>query len=302
MPRRANGEATEAETPSESMVEERTYRSESVYLCLLVNRRTGLARAIDFRAGPLPAKRLFIQTVARETGLRKVITFVEKDEVSTWTKLGFVREGSVPGFYKRSDGHLCGCVVDPQRRVTALAIEDAQQKRAERTIAAAKKLAKELPARPRFSFEPIDEAHALAERDEAWRSGSGAVGAFDPFGREAARRYWQLTPRAKGRPNVLSAEYQECFGHALVEVLRSPETPGELASLAAALRKLHEALSERGIVSFFSFAPLDDERLGAAFSAAGYRRTGLLASALPRGDGRCDAILWSAKATPSEDG
>ncbi len=301
MARRANGRATNAGDAPEPMVEERTYRSESVYLCLLVNRRTGLARAIDFRAGPLPAKRLFIQTVARETGLSKVVTFVEKDEVSTWTKLGFVREGSVPGFYKRSDGHLCGCVVDEERRVGGGGIGEAGQKRAERTVAAAKKLAKELSARPRFSFEPIDEQQALAERDRAWAAGE-ALHPFDPFGREAARRYWSLTPRAKGQPNVLSAEYQECFGHALVEVLRSPETPGDLASLAAALRKLHEALSERGIVSFFGFAPLDDERLGAAFTAAGYRKTGLLARALPRGEDRCDAILWSVKITPSEGG
>ena len=41
----------------------------------------------------------------------KVITLVEKDEVSSWTRVGLVREGTIPGFYTRSDGHLCGCVI-----------------------------------------------------------------------------------------------------------------------------------------------------------------------------------------------
>ncbi|KYG00621.1 hypothetical protein BE21_57290 [Sorangium cellulosum] len=29
----------------------------------------------------------------------------------TWTRLGFVREGSIPGFYKRSDAWILGAVV-----------------------------------------------------------------------------------------------------------------------------------------------------------------------------------------------
>ncbi len=283
------------------VVQERIYRSESVYLCLLVNERTGFVRAIDFRSGPLPAKRLFIQSVAREAGARKVITLVEKDEVSTWTKLGFVREGQIPGFYKRSDGHLCGCVVDEAtRQIEARGVDDAGQKQADRTVQAARRIAKETTPRPRFAFEPMEPEEAEQLRDEVWERGE-ALASFDPFGRNAERRYWIVRPKAKGEPNVLSAEFQECFGHAFVEVLRSPTTPGELASLAAGLRKLHDALGERGIVYFFSFAPIDDEQLGAAFVAAGYRKTGLLAGALPGPEGRRDAILWSAKIVPGED-
>ena len=45
-----------------------------------------------------------IQNVARREGVEKVVLLVEKDEVSSWTRVGFVREGTIPGFYKRSDG------------------------------------------------------------------------------------------------------------------------------------------------------------------------------------------------------
>ena len=100
-----------AKTKKPPTVEELYFRSDSAYLCLILNRRTRFVRVIDFRAGALPAKRLYIQSVAKQEGVEKVITLVEKDEVSSWTKVGFVREGTIPGFYKRSDGHLCGCVI-----------------------------------------------------------------------------------------------------------------------------------------------------------------------------------------------
>ena len=106
---RAKAKAT-SKTPEET-VEELYFRSDSAYLCLILNRRTQFVRVIDFRAGALPAKRLYIQSVAKKEQVAKVITLVEKDEVSSWTKVGFVREGTIPGFYKRSDGHLCGCVI-----------------------------------------------------------------------------------------------------------------------------------------------------------------------------------------------
>jgi len=104
------------------MVEELHFKSDSAFLCLLLNRRTGFIRVIDFRSGALPAKRLFIQSVAKREGVSKVITLVEKDEVSSWTRVGFVREGTIPGFYKRSDGHLCGCLIND--RTASLEISD----------------------------------------------------------------------------------------------------------------------------------------------------------------------------------
>ena len=105
---RAAAAVKESELP---IVEELHFRSDNAFLCLLLNRRTKQIRVIDFRAGALPAKRLFIQSVAQREGVEKVILLVEKDEVSSWTRVGFVREGQVPGFYKRSYGHLVGCVI-----------------------------------------------------------------------------------------------------------------------------------------------------------------------------------------------
>ncbi|MGD8317125.1 MAG: hypothetical protein PVH21_11030 [Myxococcales bacterium] len=275
------------------IVEELYFRSDSAYLCLLVNRRSRCIRVIDFRAGALPAKRLYIQSVATQENIDKVITLVEKDEVSSWTRVGFVREGTIPGFYKRSDGHLCGCVIGD--KTASIEVSDASAKLADRTINAAKKAAKDLPEKIKgATVRPASEKDALGARDSAWRKGP-ALGSFDTFGRDAERIYYDASVR-RSKTNYVSAEFQDCFGHALVEVLRLPKTENEMLAVYAGLKALGDDLEDRGIVAAFAFAPHDHLEISTAFSAAGYRKTGLLAQGTLDADGsRKDAILWTRK-------
>ncbi len=283
---------------SEPIVEELHFRSDNAFLCLLLNRRTKQIRVIDFRAGALPAKRLFIQSVAQREGVEKVIILVEKDEVSSWTRVGFVREGTVPGFYKRSDGHLVGCVIGD--RTASIEVTDATQRAVDKTIVAAKKRAKDFDSTPRsISVKEVTPRQAQTARDTVWRKPANAYCSFDDFGRDAARLYWESSPK-KGKGNFLSAEFQDCFGHSLVEILRMPKGDVELGATIAGLRHMGEELKAREIVSAFAFAPSDDVDLSAAFVAAGYRKTGLLARGVLVGGERKDAILWSRKlADPS---
>jgi hypothetical protein len=274
-------------------VEELYFRSDSAYLCLLLNRRTRSIRVVDFRAGALPAKRLYIQSVAMQENVDKVITLVEKDEVSSWTRVGFVREGTIPGFYKRSDGHLCGCVIGD--KTASIEVSDADAKLADRTINAAKKAAKDIPEKIKgASVRAAAEKDALSARDSAWRKGP-AFGSFDMFGRDAQRIYYDVGIR-RGKTNYLSAEFQDCFGHALIEILHLPTTETETLAVIAGLRALGDDLQERGIVAAFAFAPHDNLETATAFVAAGYRKTGLLAQGILDADGtRRDAILWTRK-------
>lgn len=274
-------------------VEELYFRSDSAYLCLILNRRTRSIRVVDFRAGALPAKRLYIQSVATQENVEKVITLVEKDEVSSWTRVGFVREGTIPGFYKRSDGHLCGCVIGD--KTASVEVSDADSKLADRTINAAKKAAKDIPEKIKgASTRPATEKDALSARDAAWRKGP-ALGSFDMFGRDADRIYYDTSVR-RSKTNYVSAEFQDCFGHALIEVLRIPTSENETLAVVSGLRALADELEQRGIVAAFSFAPHDNLEISTAFVAAGYRKTGLLAKALLNPDGgRSDAILWTRK-------
>ena len=285
--------------PSKTAVEELYFRSDSAYLCVILNRRTRFIRVVDFRAGALPAKRLYIQSVAKQEGIQKVITLVEKDEVSSWTRVGFVREGTIPGFYKRSDGHLCGCVIG--ERVASVEVSERDMRVADRTIASAKKTLDTLDPKPKNAMvQEVEEEEALKERDKLWKTTTG-FGAFDAFGRDAARMYYSCSYK-KAPVNYISAEYEDCFGHSLVEILRRPEDHDGLLAVSWALMEMCEVLKDRGIVAGFAFTPSEDVEMASVYLACGFRKTGLLAQGVLVGDTRQDAILWTRKlANPGDD-
>jgi hypothetical protein len=301
-------------------VEEIFFQNEAVSLCLLVNRRARTMRVIDFRAGPSHAKRLFVLSLAQREGAAKVYTLVERDEVQTWLKLGFAKEGNIPGFYKRSDAFLLGCSAAPGRapappkdadeapfesetRIAvpgAAAPMTAAQARMERTILVAKRGLKDASALPHAKIAVLAEADARKAVAAALRSGR-ALTAFEPFGRDVERQYFVVTARG-GFELHASTESQECFGNAFLELLQSPKSEAETIGTAAAVRAFCEHLTSKGVVSCFSLAPSDDVALASAFLQNGFRRTGLLHEhLLVRGDRR-DAIVWSRKlAIPGDE-
>jgi hypothetical protein len=313
--------AAKAWGSQQKQVEEIFVQNDAVSLCMLINRRARTVRVIDFRAGPSNAKRLFVLSFAKRENLHKIYTLVERDEVATWIKLGFDKEGNIPAFYKRSDAFLLGCTVwsaapplepdelpaQSETRLVAAkpstgAPMTAAQERMERTIAAAKKSLKDAPPK---ALQPakvasVNEADARKAVAAALRSGR-AITAFEPFGRGVERRYFSVTVRG-GFELYASTESQACFGNAYLELLQGPRAEGERLCLTSALSALCEALLADGVVSCFSLAPSDDVAVSMAFLQNGFRRTGLLAEHLLMGGQRRDAILWSRKlANPSDD-
>jgi hypothetical protein len=299
----------------ERSVEEIFFQNEAVSLCMLVNRRARTVRVVDFRAGPSTAKRLFVLSFAQRESLQKVFTLVERDEVLTWVKMGFAKEGNIPGFYKRSDAFLLGCsasTAGPPREgdevptqsetrivaakpTTAPAPMTPAQERMERTIATAKKWVKDAPDRVLLHAKVTIVGEAIARKavSASLRSGR-AITAFEPFGRDVERRYFVVTVRG-GFELYVSTETQACFSNAYLEILQGPRVEAERLPTASALNELCEALRAEGVVSCFSLAPSDDTALAAAFLQNGFRRTGLLADHLLLGSVRKDAIVWSRK-------
>jgi hypothetical protein len=309
-------------------VEEIFFHNDAVSLCLLVNRRSRLMRVIDFRAGPSSAKRLFVQSLAVREGVERVYTLVERDEVQTWIKLGFAKEGNIPGFYKRSDAFILGTTIrkgaaastapeaaspddvpmqseirltaaEPIHGATALSPGHLQM---ERTIAAAKREVRDVveKALPSAKVTLIDEGDARKAVAHALRQGR-AISAFEAFGRDVERTHFVVHARG-GFELFASTETQACFGNAYLELLTSPKTSAERTGCFAALRALCEKLTADGIVSCFALAPSDDVPLAGAFLHNGFRRTGLLSGHLVVGASRRDAILWSRKlANPTDE-
>jgi hypothetical protein len=308
-------------------VEEVFFQNEAVSLCLLINRRARTMRVVDFRAGPTNAKRLFVLTLAQREGVEKAYTLVERDECATWVKLGFAKEGNIPGFYKRSDAFLLGCTVPPPGRAKTLersaddipsqseirltvaeptapagpAPMTPAQERMERTILTAKKHLKDFDKTvPVAKVGQVSEADSRKAVAAALRSGR-ALTAFEPFGRDAVRRYFVATARG-GFELHASTETQACFGNAYLELLQAPRTDAEKLATIGALKAFCDRLLGEDVVSCFSLAPSDDLAMATAFLHNGFRRTGLLHEHLVVGGQRKDAILWSRKlANPSDE-
>jgi len=311
-------------------VDELFVQNEAVSFCLLVNRRARIMRVVDFRAGATEAKRQFVRSLAVREGVEKIYTLVERDEQQTWVKLGFAKEGTIPGFYKRSDAFLLGSTItalpahrrggvtaaqgkrqsevpfESETRIVAARPGGAPtltpaQELAERTIAVAKRTARSLVegSVPSGRVVALSEGDARKAVAAALRSGR-ALTAFEPFGRDVERRHTLAATRG-GFELVASIESQACFGNAFLELLQAPRTESEAIATAGCVRALCDKLISEGLVSCFSLAPSDDVSLAAAFLYSGFRRTGLLLGHLPGGRVRRDAILWSRKLAVASD-
>lgn len=293
---------------SQSGVDELLFRNDLVSLSLLVNRRHRTLRIIDFRAGPTPSKRNLVVATAKREGVEKIFTLVERDEVSTWTRLGFVREGSIPGFYKRSDAWILGAEVSRLGPLAAPRAEDDEDEDeeatptsspaaalAERTVARAKRLLKDDAdaAPPSVKLARASEADMRRALGAAERRKRALTG-FEPFGRDAVRTGYVLTTRG-GFSLHASWEMQPCFGNAFLEILSSPRTAAERLATTAAIGVLCEELVREKVVSAFTLAPADDVGLAAVFLGNGFKRSAAMGNHLSVGGERKDAILWAKK-------
>lgn len=306
--------STASTNGANSGVEELLFHNDTVSLCLLVNRRHRTLRVIDFRAGPTLAKRNFVIATAKREGVEKVFTLVERDEVSTWTRLGFTREGSIHAFYKRSDAWILGAVVSqvgPLRADARLADEDEEDDDdaaepsspaaalAERTVARARRLLKgdgtALPAVKIAQPRDADVKKAVAA---ATRSGKALTG-FESFGRDVDRSAFVVTGRG-GFELYASWESQACFGNSFLEILAGPRDEAERLATTAAVRAVCDRLAQNGIVSTFTVSPADDVPLATVYLASGFRRSAVLAKHIIVKGERKDAIVWSKKLVAGE--
>jgi hypothetical protein len=296
---------TQRSTPKTS--DELSFHNNAVSLCMLANRRHQTVRVIDFRAGATLAKRNFVVTTAKRESVEKVFVLVERDEVHTWGRLGFVREGSIPGFYRRSDAWIMGAVIasigpmKPERPVGDEDDDDdldeptADVAAADKHIEKAKKLAKEVSEKALPSTKVATIKREVAEKAAAAATKAGrALTGFELFSRDAERHF--LSASGKGAFElVASYEVQPSFASSLLELLVSPRDEAERVLTQSALKSFLGKLVEVGAVSTFSITPADDVLLSSCFLGNGFRKSAVLASHVVVGGKRKDAIVWSKK-------
>jgi hypothetical protein len=287
--------------------EQVTVTKGEVSLCLLLNRRTRTMRIIDFRAGPQSNKFDCIREVAAREGIERAFTVVERDESSTWTKMGFEKEGSIPGFYKRSDAYILGMDLEqaaPRESGTRIRIRrDVEEDfsvgsdRGERAYQAGRRLMKN---RAPENLPKVNVALARQQdHDKAFSnaiSSGRALTGLEDFGRDVQKSEVLCTARG-GFSLLVGVEEQPCFDNAFLEALCAPRGDKETWLTASALIKICEDLAARDIVSVFSVSPSESVELCAAWMAAGFRRTGRLPGHLMVHGQRTEAFLWSRRLT-----
>lgn len=271
-----------------------------VSLCLLLNRRTRSMRIIDFRAGPQSSKFDRIREVAAREGIERAYTVVERDESSTWTKMGFEKEGNIPGFYKRSDAYILGIEMEPleQResgtRIRIKAVET-EADRGERAYQAGRRMVRSrapesLPKVNIATARPQDSEKAFANAISSGRALTG----LEAFGRDVEKHEVLCTARG-GFSLLVGVESQPCFDNAFLEALAAPRGDKETWLTASALNKICDDLKAKEIVSVFAVSPVESVELSAAWLSAGFRRTGRLPGHLMVRGQRSDAYLWSRR-------
>lgn len=301
--------AATTQRSSVQSTDELSFNNNAVSLCMLANRRHQTVRVIDFRAGATLAKRNFVVTTARRENIEKVFVLVERDEVHTWSRLGFRREGSIPGFYRRSDAWIMGAVIEsigpmkPERPQGAddddddddLLEPDPAIALADKVIDKAKKLVKDTAdkALPPTKVAAIKREAAEKAAALATKSGRALTG-FELFSRDAERHFLSATGK-NGFELVASYEVQPSFASSMLEILVGPRDEAERLLTVSALRSLLGKLVEVDAVSTFTIAPADDVLLSSCFLANGFRKSAVLPSHLVVGGKRRDAIIWSKK-------
>jgi hypothetical protein len=299
-----------AHTPSAQPISEEIFiYKPNVSLCLLVNRRARSLRVVDFRSGPSPVKRALVLGAARREGAERIYTLVERDECAAWTRMGFAREGNIPGFYKRSDAFVLGTIVggdnayeeNEQSGTRPALTESGEDLETDRAYQAVRRAIKDVEALPAIAAKLSQVKPADADKPvaAALRSGRALTG-FEPFGRDVIRSTFQCTARG-GLSLWASVETQACFNNAFLELLTAPKTDKELALTSAAVRLLCDELLRREVVGCFALSPADDQRMSAVFPLHGFRRTGTLRGHIALGPRRVDAFLWSRKLAQPAD-
>lgn len=283
--------------------EEILFENARVSVCLLINRPARTLRIFDFRAGADPTKRGYVTSIAQREGVERVFTVVERDEVGAWSRLGFQREGTIPGFFKRSDAYVLGERVPSALSETSRSGEHPilDEGLAERTYQQARRIAKEMrpPALRLVRMQPASEAIVRKAVSAATRSGR-ALTRFQPFGRDVVRTEYQFTARG-GFSLIASVERQPCFDNALIELLTAPRTERDVTLTHAAVGLLCDRLMKEGTVACFSLSPIQDVGLAVAWVGNGFRRTGSLPEHLRVSGERQGAFLFTRKLTVPAD-
>jgi hypothetical protein len=325
--------AKAANTGYQALVE-RIIRNEDIFCSLLFDHTNRTLRVVDFRGGNFQSKHVYLEGVLMKEGMRKIFTLIERDDMNGWQRVGYHREGSIPGYYKRSDAYVMSRIYDrdfepkepqgeevpenknllndikvvgkkladakePSVKVEPIEDEDVQkaiEEEIERQEGRAKKGKASKP--PKAAAKPAKVAKAVKNETDAdirpVAVGSGDL-IFPQFSREVEYFHFLVQNRRTKQSNLITTEYQDCFGNAKVHFVFDPESKTDQNLCKVGLNAAIDQLVETGAVSIFATVPVDQTKTNEVFASVGFRNTGWLTNQLLTPNGPIDVMLWTKK-------
>ncbi len=307
-----------------NQLSQRMVRNNDIFCSLLINQTNKSIRVIDFRGGNFQLKHNYLERVLLSDGMRKIFTLIERDDMSGWSRVGYHREGTIPGYYKRSDAYIMARIYDddwegireiedqPERKNI---LNDAKILGDELTDLKASGLRAEHVAAEEISGLLKTEFARLAKKAATTKKTKGAKTAggketkktsfsqviedpvFPQFSRETDSHFFICSNRRTKQLNLFGAEYQGCFGNAKMDLFFKPKTKADLAIARHGLNSFVDWLEVIGAVAIFSLVRADDLETNALFFSAGFRNSGWMHRQLMTKEGPVDQILWTKKLT-----
>jgi hypothetical protein len=308
---------------------ERVVRNEDLFCSLLFDHSNRTLRVVDFRGGNFQSKHAYLDQVLMKEGMRKIFTLIERDDMNGWQRVGYSREGAIPGYYKRSDAYIMARIYDGDFDLKEAQGEELAENKnflndvknmgkklseqREPSVKVEQVAESEVRDLIRSEFQRLEEKSAKGKASKGGKAGAakpakakkgktaqallgnGEALVFPQFSREVEHLHFLIQNRRTKQINVLSAEYQDCFGNAKVHFCLSPETRPDQNLARAGLSEAIDQLVENGAVSVFATVPTDDLKQNAVFAAIGFRNTGWMNRQLVTPKGIQDVVLWTKK-------
>lgn len=273
---------------NEVALEEFGVKRGDVSFYLLLNRRHRNLRVVDYRIGSYQLKRAVLDLLAKERGLRKVYTLVEKQDSNSWRTVGFSREAVVPAYFRTADAYVMSRVYN----------EDGEP-----LTGGLSKVAVEHPVpEPKKPRKPSGlKLSVVTDRNRLFKlvSKPAKTPYYAPFGKGVWGPEVGVAASVDRKKYWVVAETNEAFGHVKMDVIGQPTTVREIYPYVFALHMLAEYLEDQNMTSGFSFVPVHDEMVNLVFATAGCRHTGQLTRHVVLDDGEpIDMHVWHYRIRP----
>jgi hypothetical protein len=293
---------------------ERLVRNDNIFCSMLFDQMNKTLRVVDFRGGNFQIKHDYLEQVLIDERMRKIFTLIERDDMNGWARAGYQREGSIPGYYKRSDAYIMARNYDSNGEHEAPF--DAEAAENKKFLNDAKLLGKDISEQraPSIQVGVVTEEDAMkAIKAEVTRQKQKAKKSkkvkplgtisdltstpplFPQFSREVEFFYFLIENKRSKQTNVVGAEYQDCFGNTKVQIYFQPESKADQNIARMGLKKSIDHLTEIGAVSLFAVVRADHLITNAIYASLGFRSTGWMNRQLLTKAGPIDTVLWTRK-------